>query len=93
MICPKCKLNKLEAKMETVICSNCGFKASLLEYNTWKKVSRVKPLRREKSLIRDYGRNFSETFANIEDLFQDRRFQRFLLIFALLIMFLIILSV
>lgn len=93
MICPKCKLDKLYAKKDSVICSNCGFEASLQEYNIWKKVSETKPRRREKTVFRDNDQNYSEIYANMEDLFQDKRFQVFLLVFALLIMLLIILSV
>lgn len=38
MNCPNCKLDTLNEEKDTVICSNCGFRAPLLEYNIWKKI-------------------------------------------------------
>lgn len=37
MICPKCKLDTLNVEKDMVVCSKCGFEATLLEYNVWKK--------------------------------------------------------
>ena len=46
MICPKCKLDTLNAEADSVVCSNCGFKTTLLEYDAWKTIEGAKPLRR-----------------------------------------------
>ncbi|MDQ1281028.1 MAG: hypothetical protein QG670_2292 [Thermoproteota archaeon] len=49
MICPKCNkdalLEKVDSngKIETVICSNCGFESSPLEYHAWKHIKGKKP--------------------------------------------------
>jgi len=37
MICPKCKLDTLNEEKNMVVCSKCGFKATLFEYNVWMK--------------------------------------------------------
>ena len=39
MICPKCRLDTLTEEKDVVICSHCGFKATLQEYNVWKNVN------------------------------------------------------
>ena len=69
MICPNCKFDTLNEEKDMVVCSYCGLKSSLQEYNAWKKIYEVKPRRREKTVFRENEDNevSTGTFAGKEN--------------------------
>ena len=92
MICPNCKLNTLNEEKDMVVCSNCGFKAALREYNVWKKIYGAKPRRKEKIVFHENEGTYTETYRNIEDFLHDKHIQILMVVLLLVILFLIIAS-
>lgn len=67
MICPKCNSDTLNEEKDMVVCSNCGFKATLREYNIWKKIYKAKPQRTKKIVSHENEETYTETYTNIGD--------------------------
>jgi len=88
MICPKCNLNTLSEEKDMVVCSNCGFKATVIEYNMSKHILRERPRRRIEPRS-DEGQ-YSEAYRNIEGFLNDKYIQTLVFVILLLIVFVII---
>jgi len=67
MICPNCKLDTLNEEKDRVVCSNCGLKATLWEYNMWKKVFQAKPQRKEKTIFHENEETYGGAQLNTSD--------------------------
>ena len=67
MICPNCKLDTLNEEKDRVVCSNCGLKATLWEYNIWKKVYQSKPQRTEKIIFHENEETYVGAQLNTSD--------------------------
>jgi uncharacterized membrane protein len=79
MICPGCKLDTLSEEKDRVVCSNCGLKATLWEYNIWKKVYPTKPQRTEKTILHENENTYVRTQLNTSDrvlIFEGSRMKR-----------------
>jgi len=90
MICPNCRLDTLREEKDMVVCSNCGFKATRLEYNAWKKIYGAKPQRRQKMVFHENEETYTETYGNIGDLFHDKSLQVLALVLIFVVLILII---
>lgn len=85
MICPNCKSDTLNEEKDMVVCSNCGFKASLWEYNIWKKIYKEKPQRKQEIRFHEDKEPSTETYTNTVNLSY--------ILFALVLMILLIIIV
>jgi hypothetical protein len=74
MICPNCKLDTLNVEKDEVVCSSCGLRATLSEYNIWKKMYPSKPQRTEKTIFHENEETYEGGQLNISD--RMVRFQR-----------------
>ena len=91
MICPRCKLGTLREEGDMVVCSSCGFEATLREYNVWRKVHEVKPRVREKTVLNGSEGTYTEARRNNEEAF-DKRLKTLALLAALAILILLALE-
>ena len=94
MICPKCNLDTLTEEKDMVVCSNCGFKATIEEYNISKHIHKANPQRRIEFHENEetYQPIDSELYKNIRDFFTDKYIQALVFVVLLVIVFLIIAS-
>ena len=90
MICPNCRLDTLREEKDMVVCSKCGFKATRLEYNAWKKIYGAKPQRRQKIVFHENEETYTAMYRNIGDIFQDKSFQVLVLVLILVVLTLMI---
>ncbi len=90
MICPKCASDTLYEERDAVVCSNCGFRTTLLEYNAWKRIERAKPPRNEERVFRANKILDPETSETNVDPWRDRRYQILIILIVLTILFLIL---
>jgi hypothetical protein len=74
MICPNCKSDTLNVEKDEVVCSNCGLRATLWEYNIWKKMYPSKTQGTQKITFREKEEMDDGAQSSISD--RMVRFQR-----------------
>jgi hypothetical protein len=99
MICPQCKEDTVTEETCTncqthmVICSHCGFKTTLLEYNAWKAVHEKKPSRKKTVFHeREETFNMAEAYIKIGDLWNQIRTPVLIIMFVLMLALIIIVA-
>jgi uncharacterized Zn finger protein (UPF0148 family) len=90
MICPKCKSDTLTEEKDMVVCSNCGFKATISEYNISKHIRKANPQR--KIELHENEETYSETYKTIRDFLNDKYIRALVFVILLVIVFIIIAS-
>lgn len=85
MICPNCRSDTLNQEKDIVICSNCGFRTTFLEYNVWTKIHKSRP---QRIVFHEDERMYAETYTAIRDFLNDKYVKA--LVFGLLLVIILI---
>jgi hypothetical protein len=107
MICPHCNEDKLTEEVcdhcetRTVICSNCGFKTSLLEYHAWKNIHEKRtPTRKiitEREVFKEQGAGTGnpdvfDAFKKVENVWNAMRIPLLIIIVMLMLIVVIVVA-